>query len=179
MKIYNTKPTFLYSPKMSPKVRKYSLESREVSFGRLLTVWFPTYSVRSRTRSHLLCSDTQRTQVTFMLCRSRKCCLCHLSRRCQAGRMNNKTSKWSAFFKIQITMTKNVMHGSELQLSYKNLFFKEYVGIHQKQTNKQKILRVNLLLFFFQVGFIFTKSTMFNLSAPVIRLSEAAYTVHI
>lgn len=76
-------------------------------------------------------------------------------------------------------MTKNVMHGSELQLSYKNLFFKEYVGIHQKQTNKQKILRVNLLLFFFQVGFIFTKSTMFNLSAPVIRLSEAAYTVHI
>lgn len=66
VKIYNTKPTFLYSPKMSPKVRKYSLESREVSFGRLLTVWFPTYSVRSRTRSHLLCSDTQRTQVTFM-----------------------------------------------------------------------------------------------------------------
>lgn len=43
-----------------------------------------------------------------LLCRSRKCCLCHLSQRCQAGRMNNKTSKWSAFFKIQIAMTKKM-----------------------------------------------------------------------
>ena len=40
--------------------------SQEVSFGPLLAVWFPTYSMRARTQSHLLCSDTQRTQVTFM-----------------------------------------------------------------------------------------------------------------
>lgn len=74
--------------------------------------------IQCESQSHLLHSDTQRTQVTFLFpltpTRSCKCCLCHLSHWCQASRINNKTGEWSAFIKIQIV--RRVMCSSKLEI---------------------------------------------------------------
>lgn len=88
-----------------PHLSSFVSHSQDASCSLLLVIWFPTYSVRPRTQSHLLCSDTGEpvSPLCFpshpLLCKSWKCGPLYFSHQCQASRMNDMSCKEFAVFK--------------------------------------------------------------------------------